>query len=76
MEKIFLPTYDYLTECEDIRKKYGRKIKITVFHEEEWTIVECVSPDLFIKDIMAEFGLKSHVEGLREAEILQSKSRK
>jgi predicted amidohydrolase len=75
LEKVFLPAYDYLTECEEIRKKYGRKVKITVFHEEEWTIVECVSGDLFIKDIMTEFDLKSHTEGLREAEIIQRKSR-
>ena len=76
MEKVFLPAYDYLEQCEEIRKKYGRKVKITIFHEEEWTIVESVSPDVLIKDIIVEFDLKSHTDGLREAEIIQSKSRK
>ena len=76
LEKEFLPAYDYLKQYEDIRKKYGRKVKITTFHEEEWTIIECVSPDLFIKDLMAEYDLKSHTEGLREAEIVQNNSRK
>jgi len=76
MEKVFIPTYDYLKQCNDIRRKYGRKVKITVFHEEEWTIIESVSPDVLIKDIIKEFNLKSHVEGLLEAEIIQSKSRK
>jgi len=76
LEKIFIPTYDYLKECSDIEKKYGRKVKITIFHEEEWTIVESVSPEVFIKDITKEFNLKSHTEGLREAEIIQNKSRK
>jgi beta-ureidopropionase len=75
MEKVFLPTYDYLKECRDIRRKYGRKVKITIFHEEEWTIIESVSPDVFISDIIKEFKLKSHVEDLREAEIIQNKSR-
>jgi beta-ureidopropionase len=75
LEKVFLPTYDYLKECREIRKKYGRKVRITYFHEEEWTIIESVSPDVFIKDIMKEFNLKSHVEGLKEAEIVQNKSR-
>jgi predicted amidohydrolase len=75
LEKIFLPTYDYLSQFEEVKKKYGRKVKITTFHEEEWTIIECVSPDVFINDIMKEFNLKSHVEGLREAEIIQAKSR-
>jgi hypothetical protein len=76
MEKVFLPAYDYLEQCEAIRKKYGRKVKITIFHEEEWTIVESVSPGVLISDIIAEFNLKSHTEGLREAEIIQSKARK
>ncbi len=75
MEKVFLPTYDYLKKCREVRKKYGRKVKITVFHEEEWTIIESVSPDVLIRDIMMEFDLKSHVEGLREAEIIQNNSR-
>lgn len=75
MEKVFLPTYDYLKEFRDIRRKYGKKIKITTFHEEEWTIIESVSPDILIKDIVKEFNFKSHVDGLREVEILQNKSR-
>ena len=75
LEKVFLPTYDYLQECRDIQRKYGKKVNVKVFHKEEWTIVECVSKDLFIGDIMAEFDLKSHVEGVKEAEIIQSRSR-
>jgi hypothetical protein len=75
LEKVFLPTYDYLKECREIRKKYGRKVRVTVFHEEEWTIIESLSPDILISDIMTEFNLKSHVEGLKEAEIVQAKSR-
>jgi beta-ureidopropionase len=75
MEKVFLPLYDYLKQSKDIGRKYGKKVKITYFHEEEWTIIESLSPDLLIKDIVTEFGLKNHVEGLKEAEIIQSNSR-
>lgn len=75
LEKIFLPTYDYLKEVREIELKYGRKVRIQVFHEEEWTIIESISPDIYIEDIAREFGLKSHDEGLREAEIIQGKSR-
>jgi beta-ureidopropionase len=75
MEKVFLPAYMYLKQCRDIEKKYGRKVKITIFHEEEWTIVESVSPDILIKDIIAEFNLQPHPEGLRDVETIQAKSR-
>lgn len=75
LEKVFLPTYDYLEQCGAIRKKYGRKVKVTVFHEEEWTIVESVSSDVLINDIIAEFKLKPHTVGLKEAELIQGKAR-
>lgn len=75
LEKIFLPTYDYLKEVREIELKYGRKVRIKVFHEEEWTIIESLSPDIYIADIAREFNLKSHDEGLREAEIIQDRSR-
>lgn len=75
LEKVFLPTYDYRSQFEEIKKKFGRKVRVTTFHEEEWTIIESVSPDVFINDIVKEFNLKSHMEGLREAEIVQAKSR-
>lgn len=75
MEKVFLPTFMYLKECGDIEKKYGRKVKITIFHEEEWTIIESLSPDVYITDIVKEFNLQPHSEGLREAEIVQQQSR-
>jgi beta-ureidopropionase len=75
MEKVFIPAYDYLKECREIRRKYGRKVRITCFHEEEWTIIESVSQEVMIKDIIREFNLKPHVDGIREAEAIQNKSR-
>lgn len=75
MEKVFLTTYDYLKQFKEIEKKYGRKVRITTFHEEEWTIIESLSPDIFVKDIMKEFNLKSHEEDILIAETVQNKSR-
>ena len=75
MEKVFLPTYDYLKEYIEIEQKYGRKVRITTFHEEEWTIIESLSPDLCVDDIMKEFNLKSQQEDLLSAEIVQNNSR-
>lgn len=75
MEKIFLQTSDFHKQTTEIRKKYGRKVKVTVFHDEDWTIVESLSPGLSIKDLEAEFNLTNHVQWLRDAETKQSKSR-
>jgi beta-ureidopropionase len=75
LEKVFVTTYDYLIQFKEIEKKYGRKVRFTTFHEEEWTIIESLSPDVLIKDIMKEFNLRSYDEDLRNAEIVQNKSR-
>jgi beta-ureidopropionase len=75
LEKVFVTTYDYLKQFSDIEKKYGRKVRFTTFHEEEWTIIESLSPDVFVKDIMKEFNINSYDDDLRNAEIIQNKSR-
>jgi beta-ureidopropionase len=76
MEKVFLSAWPYVSRFKDIRNKYGRKVRITIFHEEEWTIIESLSPDVFVKDILKEFDLKTHEEDIRSAELLQNKTRK
>ena len=75
LEKAFFPAYDTLRECKDIEQKYGRKVKITTYHEEEWTIIESLSPDVFIKDIIEEFNIRTYLDDLSQAEIVQNQSR-
>ena len=75
LEKVFVPTYQSLEQIREIGKKYGRRVRIKTFHEEEWTIIESVSADLFVKDILKEFNFKSDRESLKEAEIIQANSR-
>ena len=75
LEKGFFPAYDFIKEYAAIEQKYGRKVKLTTFHEEEWTIVESLSPDLSIADLKKEFGLVSYEDDLRNAEIVQNNSR-
>ncbi len=76
LEKVFVPSYQSLEQVRTIEKKYGRKVRITTYHEEEWTIIECVSPELLIADILKEFNLKPDRESLKEAEVIQGNSRK
>lgn len=75
MEKAFFPTADFLKEYKDIEQKYGRKVKISTHHEEEWTTIESLSPEVFISDITKEFGLVTYEDDLKNAEIVQIKSR-
>lgn len=75
MEKVFLATWPYVNRFNEIRNKYGRKVKITTFDEEEWSIIESLSPDLQVNDILKEFELKTYEEHIASAEIVQNKTR-
>jgi beta-ureidopropionase len=76
MEKVFLATWPYVDRFKDIQNKYGRKVRIITFHEEEWSIIESLSPDLFVKDILKEYELKTYEEHIGIAELIQNKTRK
>jgi len=76
LEKEFLATWPYVYRFREIRNKYGRKVRITTFHEEEWSIIESLSPDILVKDILREFELKTYEEHIGSAELLQNKTRK
>jgi predicted amidohydrolase len=75
LEKTFLHTWPYVRKFHEIEKKYGRKIRIKNHHEEEWSIIESLSPDVRVKDILTEFELKTHEEHIASAELIQVSAR-
>lgn len=75
LEKAFLHTWPFNRQFNAIRAKYGRKIRITNYHEEEWSVIESLSPEILVKDILKEFELKTHNEHTLESEIAQNKAR-
>ena len=76
LEKVFLHTWPYVRHFDEIRKKYGRKVKITTFHEEEWSIIESLSSEVSVDDLLKEFNLKTHEQHILEAEAAQVKARR
>lgn len=75
LEKAFIDTWPHVMHFNEIRKKYGRKVRLTTYHEEQWTIIESLSSDIFVADILKEFGLKTLTQDCQEAEIAQIKAR-
>ena len=75
LERAFLHTWPYCQRFPEIRSKYGRRIRIQTFHEEEWSILESRCPDLKIADVMQEFELKTHRELIRDAQTAQEQAR-
>jgi predicted amidohydrolase len=75
LEKAFLHLWPYVRRFPDIISKYGRDVRITMFHEEEWAIIESLSPDVRVHDILKEYELKTHEELTESSEIIQNKAR-
>ena len=70
LEKVFLHTWPYNRHFDAIRAKYGRRVRLTTFDEEEWTVIESRSPEVRVADLVAEFGLTSHEATMESAERL------
>lgn len=73
LEKAFLHSWPYNKHFPEIESKYGRKVRIYTLHEEEFSIIESLSMDIKVADIMKEFGLKTHREHKKIAELEQNK---
>lgn len=75
LEKAFLHSWPYVLRFPEIQKKYGRKVRIYSLHEEEFSVIESLSDDVKVADIMKEFDLKTYRQHMRSAEEKQSKFR-
>ena len=75
LEKAFLHTWPFVQRFDEIRAKYGPKVKIVNYHEEEWSIIESRSPDVRVKDILEEFELRTFEQLISDSEIKNVKIR-
>lgn len=75
LEKAFLLTWPAVKSFAKIQQKYQRRIRLTNFDEEEWSIIESLDPELKVADILHEFAIKTQHEELKDATLLQGRSR-
>ena len=71
LERAFLHTWPYVQRFSDILAKYGRKLRIHTYAEEEWSILESRSPDLRIADVLEEFELLTYDQHIAAADTRQ-----
>ena len=75
LEKAVFPTWPNNRYFDQIRGKYGRKINMVTYHDEQWTIIESLSPDLRVDDVLQEFGIRTRERWLQDAEIVGNQRR-
>jgi predicted amidohydrolase len=75
LEKAFLEIWPQVLKFGDIEKKYGRRIRINIYHPENWATIESRDPELKVADILKEFELPTLAEQIKEATEIQDKYR-
>jgi len=75
LEKAFLHSWPFVRRFDEIKAQYGRKVRITNYHDEEWSIIESLSPDVRVKDILDEFELRTYEQLIRDSETANAKAR-
>jgi predicted amidohydrolase len=75
LEKAFLEIWPQVKKFGDVEKKYGNRIRIKIYHPENWATIESRDPELKVKDILKEFELPTLAEQIREATEIQDKYR-
>ena len=75
LEKEIVQIWPQVLKFKDIQKKYGRKLHIKIYHEENWASFESLDPDVKIKDVLKEYDIPTFEEQIREATALQEKYR-
>lgn len=76
LQKAFIITWPSVSLFPDILKKYGNRIRLNTYSEEEWTIIESVDPTLKIADVLKEFNLVTMHESLKNLSMAHAKARK
>ncbi len=75
LEKVFVHAWPAAQKYPEIMRKYGRKVHIESFGEEEWTTIESLDAGLRVADILREFGLQTHHDMISAATLAQAKKR-
>ena len=73
LNKQVVHTWPYVTKFDDVIRKYGRKVTITNYHEEEWSVFESHDPDIKIKQVLNEFDILDYNAHIRKYDDAQKK---
>jgi len=71
LEKMLFEVDFNVPQVPEIRKKYGTKVSIQFFHDEDWLTIESLSQDLTIAQLVKEFDLIPHWEYIKQANEVQ-----
>ena len=75
LERALLHIWPHNLKFNDIQKKYKRKIRLKIYHPENWATLESLDADIKVRDILKEYEIPTYDEQIREATEIQKKYR-
>lgn len=75
LEKVLIHIWPYVQKFDSIRKKYGRRVSIKIYHPENWAVIESLDPEVKVNELLKEYEIPTYDGHLRYNEKIQNKSR-
>lgn len=74
LNRVVIHSWPYVKKFDEIQKKYGQRIRLTHLHNEAMSIIESLSDDIRVADILKEYDIMTHAEHLAYSQKLQEKA--
>jgi hypothetical protein len=65
----------HIGKLRQIEQKYGRKVRVEWFHNDDLATLASLDPELTVDDVIAEFKLTPHPNYIRRAQQAQDERR-
>jgi predicted amidohydrolase len=75
LEKAVVGRWPHVTKLNAIREKYGRSLSITIMDEDARMIIESLSPEVKVADVLKEFNIPVYDDFIAESEKVIEKYR-
>lgn len=75
LERQLVRLWPYVKKFDQIRKKYGKKVSIKIYHAENWATIESLDPELKISALLSEFEIPNYEDELKELTAIQNSIR-
>ncbi len=65
----------HVGKVRQIEKKYGRRVEVAWYHDEDWFTLDSLDPELAVTDLIEEFELTPLSDYIRRSAAVQDKAR-
>lgn len=75
LEKVLVHVWPHIRKVEDIRDKYRDRVKVEIYHPENWITLESRDPALPVRQILEEYEIPTYDQHLAKNQQVQDRFR-